>query len=132
MRSAVKRLRLQNVACLDLEVTPATVSLLPSTDAVVFLSVWHHMVRHLGLAGASDVLGQLWAGTRQLLFFDTGELEMPARYRLPDMSPNPRRYLHTYLAEQCPDGRVEHLGQHAAFTPQGRPCLRNLFVVVRE
>jgi SAM-dependent methyltransferase len=132
LRFAVKRLRLGNVGCLDLDVTPATASMLPSADAVLFLSVWHHMVRYHGLDEASVILAEVWAKTRQLLFFETGELEMPARFRLPDMSPEPRVYLEKYLAEHCPGGKVEHLGLHDAFTPERQPCRRNLFLVVRE
>jgi SAM-dependent methyltransferase len=132
LRFAVKRLGLRNVGCLDMDVTPITASLLPSADAVFFLSVWHHMVRYHGLDGASSILGEVWAKTRQVLFFETGEMEMPARFRLPDMSPEPRVYLEKYLAEHCPGGRVEHLGRHDAFTPERKPCRRNLFQVVRE
>lgn len=132
LRFAVKRLRLTNVGCLDLDVTPTTASLLPVADAVLFLSVWHHMVRYQGLDGASAVLEQVWAKSRQMLFFETGELEMSARFRLPDMSPEPRRYLEEYLAEHCPGGKVEHLGLHEAFTPEREPCQRNLFLVVRD
>jgi hypothetical protein len=132
LRFAVKRLGLPNVGCLDMDVTPITASLLPSADAVFFLSVWHHMVRYHGLDGASSILGEVWAKTRQVLFFETGEMEMPARFRLPDMSPEPRVYLEKYLAEHCPGGRVEHLGRHDAFTPERKPCRRNLFQVVRE
>jgi hypothetical protein len=131
-RFAVKRLRLPNVGCLDLNVTPTTASMLPSADAVLFLSVWHHMVRSHGLKGASLIMGEVWAKTRQLLFFETGELEMPASFRLPDMSPEPRVYLEKYLAEHCPGGKVEHLGLHDAFTPERQRCRRNLFLVVRE
>jgi SAM-dependent methyltransferase len=132
LRFGAKRLALPDVGCLDVTVSPTTASLLPPADVVLFLSLWHHLVRYHGLDGATDVLREVWARTGHVLFFETGQQEMPARYRLPDMSPDPKVYLEKYLAGQCPGGQVEHLGLHSAFTPEREPCQRNLFAVVRE
>lgn len=129
---AARRSGRGNVGVLALEVTPANVSTLPPADCVLCLSVWHHFVRAHGFSAATGMLGQIWAQTRRVLFFDTGEAEMTPDYGLPAMKPNARQWLATYLAETCPDGTVEHLGAHHAFAPGGEPCERNLFAVVRR
>ncbi|HVD26023.1 MAG TPA: hypothetical protein VNB86_08515 [Gaiellaceae bacterium] len=129
---AARRRRSRNVGVLALEVTPANAFTLPPADCVLCLSVWHHFVRANGFTIATEMLGQIWAQTRRVLFFDTGEAEMTPDYGLPPMTPDARAWLTAYLAETCPGGRVEHLGAHRAFAPGGEPCERNLFAVVRS
>jgi SAM-dependent methyltransferase len=120
------------VGTMRMEVRPDTIELLPSVDAVVVLSLWHHLVHEHGLAVASDLLRGLWERTAEVLFFDTGEREMPASYGLPDFEPTAREWLSAYLAGTCEGSRVEHLGVHGAFDADGRPAQRNLFAVVRS
>lgn len=129
---AVRRSGLDNLGVLSLGVGPDNMDMVPPTDCVVYLSVWHHMVRWHGEERASAMLTELWEGTGKVLFFDTGEQEMPADYNLPDMSPDPRQWLSDYLSRVCPGSRVEHLGLHAAFDAEGAPCQRNLFAVIRS
>jgi hypothetical protein len=47
------------------------------------------------------------------------------------MTPDPRYWLEDYLSRTCADSRVEHLGPHRAFDPEGGPVERNLFAVHR-
>jgi SAM-dependent methyltransferase len=117
-----------NVFVLAMNVSAENVSLVPHADATLCLSVWHHIVRHQGLASADAVLSQLWAGTKNVLVFETGETEMPAAYNLPPMTPNPRRWITNYLEERCPQGAVRHLGFHESAPTYSR----NLFAVVRQ
>jgi hypothetical protein len=128
---AVRRSGLENVGVLALVLTPKNVVAVPGADCTVCLSVWHHFVRYYGLESATEMLQSISAGTRKVLFFDTGENEMTPEYRLPPMAPDPASWLSTYLAETMPGSRVEHLGTHAAFDPSGSPCERNLFAVIR-
>jgi hypothetical protein len=125
------RLGLADVGVLVLRLTPATTSLLPSADAVLFMSVWHHLVRWHGEPGARAVLRALWARTGRVLVFETGENEMPARYRLPDMGRQPQAWIDAMLRAECPNGTVRFLGLHPAADPDGRPCRRHLFGVLR-
>lgn len=125
---AVRRAGLTNVGILELPVTPATVALLPPADCVVFVSVWHHLVREQGLADASAVLERLWDRTRRVLFFETGELEMTSDFALPDMGTDPRAWIAGYLS-RLPEAEVRHLGVHSASDGHSR---RNLFAVVRD
>jgi len=128
---AVRRTGLDNVGVLALEIRADTVALTPAVDCTLFLSLWHHLVRWQGIDAATEITAGLWAKTAQVMFFDTGENEMPDWFDLPEMTPDPRVWLEGYLAATCPGGRVEHLGRHAAFDAEGNPCERNLFAVVR-
>jgi hypothetical protein len=117
------------MAVLAMTVTPETVSLVPSADCVLFLAVWHHIVRRQGQEAADFVLGQLWRGTKRILFFETGEsAEMPALYRLPPMDPSAESWIAEHLTRLCPGGEVRHLGLH----PSSPSYARNLFAVIRS
>jgi hypothetical protein len=129
---AIRRSGLRNVGLLGLELREDTVAMVPPGDCSVFLSVWHHLVRDAGLSGATAITGRLWERTGKVMFFDTGEDEMPEAFGLPAMTPDPRSWLTRYLAETCPGSEVRHLGTHAAFDADGEPCRRNLFAVIRS
>jgi 2-polyprenyl-3-methyl-5-hydroxy-6-metoxy-1,4-benzoquinol methylase len=121
-----------DIAVLTMRVDLKTVALVPSADCIVFLSVWHHVVKEGGIDYATDLLRELWTRARHVLFFDTGESEMPPEFRLPDMVPCPQEWIARYLATVCAGGVVHHLGRHAAFAPDGTPAQRSLFAVTRQ
>jgi hypothetical protein len=112
----------------SLELRPSNISLLPSTDITVFLSVWHHFVRLHGLSAATEMLRTIWGTTRLALFFESGEDDVPKSFGLPEMTPTPREWLAAFLARECETGVVLSLGEHEGF--YGAP--RTLFAVVRE
>ena len=122
----------EQVAVAVMTVTPKTVDLLPTTDVVVFFSLWHHFVRSYGVARATWLLEQIWLKTRHLLFFETGESEMPESFGLPAMEPDSRAWLERFLVDHCPGGTVEHLGVHQAFDADRREATRNLFLIRRD
>ena len=130
--TAVRRNRLDKMAVLALEVRPDTIGLLPTTDCTILLSVWHHLVRYQGLEVATQLLRELWERTDKVLFFDTGENEMPDEFGLPAFVPTPQAWLTDYLERTCAGGWVEHLGRHPAFDVEGRPADRSLFAVIRR
>jgi hypothetical protein len=132
MTTAVRRNRLDNVAVLAMELRPDTIGLLPTTDCTILLSVWHHVVRYQGLEAATQLLRELWARTGKVLFFDTGEDEMPEDFGLPPFVPTPQAWLTDYLQRNCEGGRTEHFGRHPAFDVEGRPVDRSLFAVIRD
>lgn len=127
---AVRRAQLANVGVAALALTPDTLELLAPVDCIVFLSVWHHFVFREGLGYGTALLEGLWARTRKVMFFDTGEDEMPEWFNLPEMQPDARTWLTEYLSA-LPGATVEFLGTHAAFDADGNPAQRNLFAVVR-
>jgi SAM-dependent methyltransferase len=128
---AVRRLELSNVGILVITLGPATVDLLPTCDAVLFLALWHHLVQSHGLEQATSMLRTIWAKTRRVLIFETGQDEMPPSFGLPSMTPDPRSWLTRYLEESCEGSTVTHLGMHSALAPDGTECKRNLFAVLR-
>jgi len=123
----VRKTGLTNVGVLVMRIDRDTAGLVPSTDCVVMLAIWHHLVREQGQAAADDVLGELWQRTRKVLFFETGENEMSVDYGLPAMTPDAREWLTAYLSRVCRGGSVRHLGFHEA-----GDFSRNLFAVVRQ
>ena len=134
-RYATNRLHSTRLAFSCMMITPDTLDLLPQVDLVLVLSIWHHWVRSYGLAGASAILATIWRRTNQILVFETGEDEMPADFRLPNMQGNPAGWLAGYLAEQCAGGTVRPLGQAQAFAPGGderrHVAYRTLFMVAQ-
>jgi hypothetical protein len=126
-----KKSGLDEVSFLTMEVSPSTVDLLPAADCVLLLSVWHHFVREWGFEEATEMLAGIWDRTGRLLFFETGEDEMPASWQLPAMLPDARSWLTEFLATVCAGASIVHLGLHDALSPDNEPCRRNLFVAVR-
>jgi SAM-dependent methyltransferase len=129
---ALRRLRLSNAGVLVITINPETVRALPSADAVLFLALWHHLVRACGLDEATEMLRVVWAKTRGVLFFETGEAEMPASFGLPAMGHDSTAWLTRYLEELCEGATIRHLGKHRALAPDGSECERNLFAIVRR
>jgi hypothetical protein len=128
---AARRSGLDNVGVLVMRVEPESVVLLPEVDCSLLLAVWHHVVREQGFNEATLVLRAVWERTNKVLFFETGESEMDASYSLPVMHSDAQSWITQYLGEHCEGGVIKHLGTHDAFTPDHRPCRRNLFAVTR-
>src|SRR5206468_7881112 len=81
---------------------------------------------------ATEMLQVIWAKTATVLFFDTGEYEMPPSFGLPSMLPSPRAWLTQYLEATCDAATIQHLGEHPALDAEGATCTRNLFAVIRR
>lgn len=133
--TAARLSRIQLFCPINLRVTTDTLPLLPSADIALVLSIWHHWVRGEGLATATNLLRRIFDKTGRVLFFDTGECEMPAEYGLPFADTDPRTWLEAYLRDEL-QGEVQWLGRHAAFAPGGdehtAKVERNLFAVKKK
>ncbi len=128
--AARRAAHLDQVGLLDMHVDPTTVHALPVADATIFLSVWHHMVRAWGMATAKQVLKAIWDRTGKVMFFETGENEMPRQFGLPHMD-DPTRWVTELLEEVCANATVRPLGRHRALAPDGSEHARGMFAVVR-
>lgn len=127
----VSRLQQNNVSLLVTNVDAEALDTLPNVDCVVFLSVWHHLVREHGLDSATGILKGLWDRTKMVLFFETGESELSTAFELPDMGGDDRGWLEKYLGEVCAGGQVEFLGIHLVPEVCGGASNRHLFAVRR-
>ena len=58
---AVRRSGLDNVGILAFEVREDTVELIPTAGCVVFLSLWHHLVRDDGLETTTAMTARIWS-----------------------------------------------------------------------
>ncbi|MGZ4401949.1 MAG: hypothetical protein ACXVRI_03760 [Gaiellaceae bacterium] len=127
---AVRRSGLANIGVLALALRPENLDMMPPADGILCLSIWHHFVRTYGLEAATAMLQAIWRKTGVVMFFDTGETEMTPDYGLPEMTPDPRSWLEAYLGRTCAGSRVEYLGRHLAFDPDGGSVERNLFALL--
>lgn len=112
-------------------VTPSTVSFVPASDATLVLSIWHHFVQKFGFEDASSMLTSLWERTGKVLFFETGQQEAAEQYHLPAMGDDPQAWLFQYLTSTCAGGDVRYIGEQDAMAPDGSPCTRSMFAIVR-
>jgi hypothetical protein len=135
-RHVLKRTGINNVAFINIDVNPYTMKLLPNADTVLFLSVFHHWVRIFGFSAATQMLKRLWDKCNVVMFFETGEAEMPACFGLPEMKPTCQQWIENYLSSVCKASTVKHLGRFKAFGPGGDEMEyvveRNLFEVCRN
>ena len=88
----------RNAAFLVSEITPQLADTLPAVDAVVFMSVLHHIMADEGEEHCRDLLRRIRRKTRKVLLFEMGQsdehLERWAP-KLPDMGADP----HAWIAE---------------------------------
>lgn len=132
MNYTLKHIGHKNVALLSMQVNLENVNLLPTSDSFIFLSVWHHIVKNEGIDRATQLLIKLWDKTGKVLFFETGEGEMPPSYNLPPMDPTPSYWIKQYLGSTLTNSEVRHLGCHRAFGPDGKQVHRNLFCCIKK
>jgi hypothetical protein len=127
---AKKKLDEDRVSLLVESLDQKTVGIMPSVDVVLFLAVWHHVVREHGMDTATLVIEEIWARSLKVMFFETGEEEMPKEFGLPDMGGDPGGWIAQFLADNCEGGKVELLGTHPAIENCGGGA-RHLFAVRR-
>jgi membrane-associated phospholipid phosphatase len=127
-----KKACLPDAGIMVVQLDPSNAEVLPVADATLVLSVWHHFVREHGLQPATALLAEIWRHTRKVMFFETGENEMPESWGLPRMTPDAATWLEQFLSHTCEGGWVRHLGAHEALDAEQAPCRRNLFAVVRN
>jgi len=101
---------------------------LPTVDVIIFLSVFHHIVRQFGLETSTQLMLKLMQKTRKVLFFETGQSNETnaswARY-LPAMTPNATLWIEDYFIS-LGAARVRHLGNYETHLS---PIKRSLFAV---
>ena len=118
-----------NAAFLISEVTPELIDRLPEVDAVIFLSVLHHIMYQRGEAHCRDLLTRLARKTRKVMLFEMGQsdehLEAWAA-KMPNMGPDPHAWIADFLRSSG-FSRVEKIGEAQSYM---RETKRALFKVM--
>jgi hypothetical protein len=87
---------------------------LPSHDACIFFSVFHHIVYNYGFLEADKVMRHIYLLTKKYLFFETGQYNentnYPWRNDLKFMGKDPEAWIFNYLKD-VGFRKVEVLGQ---------------------
>ena len=64
---------IKNIVFTQMEVTPENASLLPKTDMVICLSIFHHWIRKLGQEKSFQIMKALADSTNKYFVFDSGQ-----------------------------------------------------------
>jgi len=106
-----------NTGFLISEVTPELAHRLPEFDAVIFLSVLHHIMYQRGEAHSRDLLERLARKTRKVMLFEMGQsdehLEAWAR-KMPDMGADPHAWI-ADLLRSAGFSTVEKIGEAQSY-----------------
>ncbi|MGC2196825.1 MAG: methyltransferase domain-containing protein [Terriglobales bacterium] len=118
--------RVQGAGFIYAELTPEFINTLPSYDAVLFLSVLHHIMYEQGVDYARDYMRRLRGKVRQFMIFDmaqSNETRHAWASLLPDMGADPHAWIAEFL-RSAGFRSVEKVGDTDAY--QG-PVRRALF-----
>jgi cyclopropane fatty-acyl-phospholipid synthase-like methyltransferase len=118
-----------NAAFLISEITPDLADRLPELDAVVFLSVLHHIMYQQGQDYCRDLLTRLRRKMRKVMVFEMGQsdehLETWAK-KMPDMGSDPHAWIADFV-RSAGFSRVEKIGEARSYK---REVDRALFEVL--
>lgn len=108
---------LPNAAFLMSAITPDLVAAMPRFDAVVFLSVLHHIMYERSLDEARAIMTGLVAKVGKVLIFEMGQsdehLESWAD-KIPDMGPDPHCWVADFL-RQAGFSTVDKIGEESSY-----------------
>lgn len=85
------------------DITPEFVDSLPESDIVMFLSLFHHLMYIHGVEWAAELMQRVRRKTKQAMFLDMGQSnEYMHEFHawLPDMGPDPGRWIIDFLKQQ--------------------------------
>jgi len=118
-----------NAAFLVADIEPALVESMPAFDAVLFLSVLHHLMAARGEDAARSLLRSLCRKTKQVMIFEMGQSdERSERWasQLPDMGSTPHEWIAGFL-RSCGFATVEKLAEAPAY---GREVNRAIWACI--
>lgn len=118
-----------NAGFLLADVEPAMIESMPSFDAVVFLSVLHHLLVARGEPAARDLLRALSRKVGKVLVFEMGQSDERSESwasRLPDMGRDPHDWIAAFVSD-CGFSGVEKLAVAPSY---GREVERAIFACV--
>jgi cyclopropane fatty-acyl-phospholipid synthase-like methyltransferase len=108
---------LHHASFLMSEVTPELVTALPRFDAVIFLSVLHHIMYEKSPEYAREIITGLAKKTNKVMIFEMGQsdehLESWAK-KIPDMGSDPHAWIAEYL-RSAGFSHVEKIGEASSY-----------------
>lgn len=110
-------------------VSPTLIESMPGFDAVVFLSVLHHLMAAKGEAVARDILCALARKAGKVMIFEMGQSDERSEVwasRLPDMGADPHSWIADFVSS-CGFRNVQKVAETPAY---GRDVTRAVFECV--
>lgn len=108
---------LPRAAFLISEVTPELIDSIPKFDAVIFLSVLHHIMYQKGVEHCGDIMSRLAKKTGKALIFEMGQSDEHKESwakEMPDMGSDPHTWIADFLRE-AGYSTVEKIGEADAY-----------------
>lgn len=109
-----------NVSCEIGKLDLAYIERMPRYDAILCLSVMHHIILAEGFETADAILKQLATKTKDVLFFEMGQSnETSADWsgKLPEMAPDPETWISAWLVRSG-FGRIKTIGTSRTTVPR--------------
>ena len=119
-RAAASLDKIRGAGFIYADLSPPFLASLPSVDAVLFLSVLHHIMYEHGLEYARTMMAEVRRLTRHFLLFDMGqsnERHHEWSAMLPDMGPDPSIWIASFLVD-CGFSTVEPIAMTDAYKNQ--------------
>jgi SAM-dependent methyltransferase len=113
-------LNAKGVSCECQELDLSYIQKMPHYDVVLCLSLMHHIILAEGIGIAEEFLRGLAIKTNHVMFYEMGQSnESDADWspRLPDMEPNPERWVSQWL-KNCGFKKVKTLGTSLTSAPR--------------
>lgn len=113
-----------------LELSKETVEALPSADFVLFLSVFHHLVKYTSEEEATGVLSSLADRCRKHFFFETGQPDETGTkfYKKMAFMGDVETWTRHFFLDRCHFSAIHQLGTFDTFLS---PVPRKLFLAMR-
>jgi hypothetical protein len=113
----------ERMAIMKARVSPADLRALPIFDAVICMSVVHHVILASGLAAAEDFLKALASRAQKVLIFEMGTADEEAwASALPELQQGQEVFVRSLL-ERCGLCNVRPIAESAAFHRQAQRLL---------
>jgi len=119
-----------NLIFKHLQLTKDTADLLPPADIILFLSVFHHLVKYFGQTAAEATLETLTSRCCNQFFFETGQPdEKGTKFcDLMNFIDDIENWTHKFFIERCGFSQCQCIGEFETFLT---PIKRKLFLVSR-
>lgn len=107
-----------------------SVGILPQADIILFLSVFHHLVKYYGKDNAIFILKKLAGKCKKQFFFETGQMdELDTKWsRKMEFIEDINGWVHDFFIKECRFKEVKCLGEFETFLT---PTKRKLFLAIR-